>query len=78
MVTIDIDEGVTPMMIACDHKAEFENGKCNEVSRSAFYQCDPTLTPEYEWFKPTSMKGYSQAMREHFANGGLEIRKIKS
>jgi len=76
-VTIDTDEGVTPMMMTCKHKKEVGRGNCTETAMSAFYKCDQSLTPEYEWFKPKSFKGYSAAMREHLEKGGLEIRKLK-
>lgn len=64
-VTIDTDEGVTPMMIRC--KQLHDNGKhnCTEFARSSFYKCDQNLTPEYEWFKPTLFKGYNQGMIAH-------------
>ena len=77
-VTIDADEGVTPMMLRCRQKHDDGKHNCTEMAASAFYTCNQSLTPEYEWFKPKSFKGYSAAMKEHLKNGGLEIRKIPS
>lgn len=76
-VTIDTDDGVTPMMIRCRQRDVDGKHNCTEFSRSAWYRCDQSLTPEYEWYKPTSLKGYNAEMRNHLEMGGLEIRKIK-
>jgi len=78
MVTKDVDEGVTPMLLNCKHKKDVGRGECGQTAMSAGYQCDQTLTPEYEWFKPRSLSGYSEGMKEHIRKGGLEIRKIKT
>ena len=74
-VTIDIDEGVTPMMLRCRQKADDGKHNCAEMASSAWYNCDQSLEPEYEWYKPASLKGLSPAMKEHVKMGGLEIRK---
>lgn len=76
-VTKDVDEGVTPMMLRCRQKSDDGKHNCTEFARSAFYNCDQSLTPEYEWYKPKSYKGYKDSMREHIKKGGLDIRKIK-
>jgi hypothetical protein len=76
-VTIDIDEGVTPMMLRCRQRDDDGKHNCTEFATSNFYTSDQSLIPEYEWFKPASLKGYSKEMKEHLKMGGLEIRKIK-
>lgn len=76
-VTIDRDEGTTPMMLRCRQKDGDGKHDCTEMASSAWYRCNQLLEPEYEWFKPDSLKGYSGAMKEHLKMGGLEIRKIK-
>jgi hypothetical protein len=75
-VTVDTDEGTTPMMLRCRQRASDGKHNCTEFAKSAFYQCDQSLTPEYEWYKPVSLKGLSNEMKEHVKMGGLEIRKL--
>lgn len=74
-VTIDRDKGVTPMLLMCRQK--LGSHRCTSMARSAWYRCSQDLTPEYEWFKPKTLKGLSPQMREHIKRGGLELRKIK-
>lgn len=74
MKTIDINYGVTPMFMACEH--------CGGQSVSSFYKdIHPDLAPTHEWFVPTlqEIKKYRRnlGMLDHIFNGGLEIRKIK-
>lgn len=69
-VTVNKDTGTTPMMITCRTK------NCGQTSRSAWYNCEQTLHPEYEWFKPVDIKKVSKHLREHVKLGGLLIRKI--
>lgn len=76
-VTIDSDDGVTPFKLRCRQRDDDGKHNCTEMAQSAMYQCDQKLTPEFEWFRPASFKGYSPTMREHLQKGGLEIRKIK-
>jgi hypothetical protein len=77
IVTIDIDEGVTPFMIEC--KA---NEDCDGVMHSSFYSVDQSLEPEFEWYKPTSFDHYPSEYRKdmirHVEDGGLDIRRIKN
>jgi len=35
------------------------------------------LPPEYEWYKPDSLKGLNPGEKEHVRKGGLLLRKIK-
>lgn len=75
-VTIDTDEGTTPMMLRCRQRADNGQHNCTEMATSAWYRCDQSLTPEYEWYKPTSLNGFSRDMKEHIKMGGLELRKL--
>lgn len=75
-VTKDIDDGVTPFMLRCRQKADNGKHNCTEFAQSSFYRADQSLTPEYEWYKPTSLKGLSPAMKEHVKMGGLDIREV--
>ena len=71
ITTIDIDDGVTPMMLACR-----ATPGCRGTMRSGFYvSVDRSAKPDYEWFMPKSCKGYSREMVEHFKKGGLDLRK---
>ena len=75
VVTIDIEDGVTPFMIGCKSTAG-----CDGDMYSSFYSVDQSLSPQFEWYKPTIdqyPKEHQEAMRHHIENGGLEIRKIK-
>lgn len=76
-VTIDTDEGVTPMFLSCMQKDDDGKRNCIERAVSAGYRCDQSLMPEYEWFRPTSTKGMSRDMKEHINKGGLDFRKLK-
>ena len=71
IVTLDIDEGVTPFMIPCKETEGCEEG----LMRSCFYSVDQTLPVNYVWFIPKSLDGYSESMIEHINKGGLDIRK---
>jgi hypothetical protein len=78
-VTVDIDEGVTPMFLNC--RASGREGDCDGMAVSAMYPKGPrpphVPAPAWEWFKPTG-KDYarlSPAMKEHVDAGGLDIRK---
>lgn len=77
-VTIDIDEGTTPMILRCRQKDDNGKHNCTEFANSAWYNCDQSLKPEYEFFKPKSLKGLSREMKEYIKLGGLDIRKIGS
>lgn len=71
-ITKDVDEGVTPFMLKC-------RSGCNEMARSCFYNCDQTLKPKYEWFKP-SQKEFNKMdkpMQEHIKQGGLDLRTYR-
>src|SRR5262249_2016093 len=76
IVTIDRDEGVTPMMLRC-----LASKGCDGMMESAFYMvADEILTPTYEWRRPS--KGeylrMKASMRAHIDQGGLEIYPIRS
>lgn len=73
-VTIDIDEGTTPMMLRCRQMLNQKHA-CTEMASSAWYNCDQSLTPEYEWYKP-DIKKVAKWEKEHVRMGGLLIRKL--
>lgn len=75
-VTVDLEEGVTPFMIRCKQKHGLKYD-CTEMAQSCMYACPQILTPEYEWYKPTDLKKLNKGEREHVAQGGLLLRKIR-
>lgn len=81
-VTVDVDEGVTPFMIAC--RASGKVGDCRGQAYSAFYPKGPRPShipePAWEWYRPTPegqrrIDRKHPGMMQHFKNGGLDIRK---
>ena len=81
-VTICRDEGVTPFMLGCRWETKEnwpKNRPCPLMGRSAFFHDSvQDRTPEWEWFSPTleEIKKMPPAMREHVAQGGLDLRRI--
>lgn len=72
VVTRDVDEGVTPFMIACV--------SCDGMMQSAFYQPRGYVQdPTYEWYKPdaSEMRTLDRDTLQHVAMGGLLKRKIE-
>lgn len=81
IITVDVDEGVTPMFIPCIH--------CNHAATSMMYQIPGCLRfnvvdgvmqdvpADLEWYKPNKkeIKTLSKSLREHVHNGGLLFRK---
>lgn len=74
MVTVDLEEGVTPMMLSCD--------ECGGRAYSCMYRVPPTLAPTFAWKKPKpeEFKLYRPevraATREHVERGGLCLYRI--
>lgn len=79
-VTINTDQGTTPMIIACP--------QCNERAMSMMYNVNQQLEPSHEWYSPTdedwkdlkadiSSKEVIANMQHHVAKGGLLLRPIK-
>jgi hypothetical protein len=77
IVTIDVDEGVTPAFLSCKAMKG-----CPGTMGSAWYRM-PAWAHEgvdFEWYRPTG-KAYaklSKAMRKHVDDGGLDLRKAKN
>jgi hypothetical protein len=74
--TVDKDDGTTPFMLRCRQKDDDGKHNCTEMSKSCFYEVDQSLTAEYEWYKPSDLKGLNSAEKEHVKRGGLMLRKI--
>lgn len=81
-VTIDVDEGVTPMFLACRADGELEP-TCGGTGQSLMYPPEPwpdgvPTTPQFEWYRPSQKElvelGWGEI--EHVNKGGLLLRKV--
>ena len=70
IITVDIDEGVTPAMLACRATDE-----CGGTMHSHRYQVEGNPTPTYEWYKEKG-RIKDQEMRKYIERGGLVLREI--
>jgi len=73
-VTIDADEGVTPMFVACRATVN-----CNSnFANSRMYENCNGLIPEWEWYKPAKgeIRSMESDMKRHIEMGGLCIRAL--
>ncbi|MBW3637024.1 MAG: hypothetical protein KY445_11285 [Armatimonadetes bacterium] len=73
IITIDRDEGVTPMFLRCR-----ATSGCRGEMVSSMYR-GVTGTPTFEWRKPTEVE-YSRMqpeMKQHIDMGGLDIYPIQ-
>jgi len=71
IVTVDVDEGVTPFSIGCVVPA------CQGAMLSSMYAVfDQNMRAAFEWYRPTAVEVLSPAVREHVANGGLLRRPV--
>lgn len=76
IVTVDVDDGVTPFMIRC----EVTQG-CNGRMRSSLYRVfDQSMKASHEWYRPSPASGeaLSGPVLDHVMNGGLLLRRAKS
>ena len=71
IITIDKDEGTTPMQLACRATVG-----CGGSMVSSMYRVNQAMKPTHEWYKPAH-KIKNPAMREHVKMGGLMIRRIQ-
>jgi hypothetical protein len=71
IVTVDSDEGVTPMFLDCR-----AGGRCAGRMVSAGYRCDQSLPPTFEWYRPSlkAARRMGPAMLQHVEMGGLALR----
>lgn len=88
-VTVNVDDGVTPMFMACPFPTVKESilskgSVCGMQAVSFMYRLapcfysNPLLAAEWEWYKPSEQeaidKKYTQAAKDHVAAGGLMLR----
>lgn len=76
MITINRAEGVTPAFVSCENGCDPESFP---TCISSMYRVPQTLTPTYEWYRPSDeeMKDKPHAV-EHVRMGGLLLRKINT
>lgn len=88
IVTEDIDEGVTPMFLACRVLGDPSDpaNTCKGQSRSMMYPKRPwpekdgngtpiPTEPAWEWFRPENLNGLTSGMCDHVKRGGLILRQ---
>jgi hypothetical protein len=90
IVTVDLDDGVTPFMLACRVLGEPKDraNTCKGMMQSMFYPEEPWPTedgygvaiptvPTWEWYKPIGreLAGLDSDSFEHVRKGGLLLRK---
>jgi hypothetical protein len=93
VITIDRDEGVTPMFLACRVKGDPNDpaNDCKGKMTSMMYPAQPwpeedgygnpiPTEPTWEWYKPEpSDPALKDAgTREHVTKGGLLLRRIEA
>ena len=74
IITVDIDDGVTPFMITCRAKE-----KCGGNMYSRFYSRTGALLPGWEWYTPTDgeKSKLDPYTLQHVNDGGLLLRQRK-
>ncbi len=72
MVTVDVDEGTTPMLTDCDDR------NCGGIAHSGWYEPKPVGAgpATWEWYRPAKQKtrGLSTEDKLHVSLGGLLLR----
>lgn len=73
-VTIDRDDGTTPMATAC------RNENCRARALSQFYDIDQTLPAAFEWYRASDAEvaKMKPASQYHHRMGGLFLRPIEA
>lgn len=90
IVTVNRDDGVTPMFLACRVKGEPEEpgNDCTGYMHSLMYPKKPwpeerglPTEPNWEWYRPAPdevfVDAYAEETRAHVEQGGLLLRKIE-
>ncbi len=70
IVTIDKDQGTTPMTIRCK---DCKTG----VMYSFMYNVPSIIVPSHQWYRPEDLSVLSLAEKTHVKNGGLLLKKIQ-
>lgn len=90
VVTLDVDDGVTPMFLACRVKGDPTDpaNACKGTSRSMMYPDEPwpekdgwgqpiPTEPGWEWYAPDAdeVAKLDENTAEHVSKGGLLLRR---
>ncbi len=71
IVTVDIDDGVTPFMIDC----RCTEG-CDGMMTSSMYRVfEQKMKAGWEWYRPVDTEGMGAWTKDHVEKGGLILRK---
>jgi hypothetical protein len=79
-VTVDLDEGITPYLLAC--RASGKHGDCPGMAESSGYPIGPRPKhipdPQWEWYKPgeLELREASPELRDYALHGGLFLRRL--
>src|SRR5574343_971923 len=76
-ITVDVDEGVTPMFIKCPFCGEMANSFMYQIPgcmRFDFSKGIGILPADYEWYKPAKDDKIAKYEMEHVSRGGLLMR----
>lgn len=75
-ITIDVDDGTTPMFLAC--RASGDIGQCRGRAVSSMYEVDPDVEPKWEWYRPSLTNAWRKGpeVLDHVERGGLLLRPI--
>jgi hypothetical protein len=72
IVTVDLEEGVTPFLIKCEATAG-----CSGMMKSSMYRVyDQSVRASHEWYRPTLVMRLDAWEQEHVKKGGLLLRRI--
>lgn len=86
-VTVDVDEGVTPMFIRCKRidsqytEERVIRKQCNGTARSGLYPKAPRPStipaPKFEWYNPTTteLSKLDEETQDYVLKGGLLLRE---
>jgi len=75
VVTVNLDDGVTPFIILC--RANWP-GECSGEAKSGFYRIDQESPATWGWYRPVGaeLKRLDPGVRHHVEQGGLVLRKL--
>lgn len=76
MVTVEIAEGSTPMLMTC-RQNHVDGKQCTAATQINLQKSYAGLIPEFEWYKPVELRGLSRQEKDHVREGGLLLRKIE-
>ena len=78
IVTVNLDEGVTPFMVRC--RAKWPNS-CYGMMTSKFYRISQSSPAMWGWYRPDAtelerLESTAPGIKDHVEGGGLLLRKL--